>query len=177
LRKPCLSSIRRKVAPRRRVVRNAGRVSNQEQRMYEVITCAHSAPRAIGMTKIPSPPPPRSLVHSDDSPLMEAVAESLKGRGFVRSHTHVYDRAGSRYRMVFAHLQRRINVEVCAPSHRRPSRSVRDVHRDWILRKHGWLVLRFQDDGAGGFTWQCSSPYSTFAAGVAALVHQQLTGS
>jgi hypothetical protein len=81
--------------------------------------------------------------HFRGGPFVDAVAEALGPAGFVREH---YVRWGDGrtdfYRLDFAHIEARVNIELDGPYHY--STPEEDALRDTRLRELGWRVIRIR---------------------------------
>jgi very-short-patch-repair endonuclease len=73
-------------------------------------------------------------------------AASLLRQGYVQEH-HIRTKNGRKYVMDFAHLKRRINVEIDGPNHYLANGALRpvDVVRDRDLTDMGWQVVRIRN--------------------------------
>lgn len=78
--------------------------------------------------------------YPSDSPVMAAIAEILCLAGYVRQVNFRWDRAGSIYRLDFAHFKRKINVEIETPGRR--TTPEKDARRDANLKAQNWQVVR-----------------------------------
>lgn len=67
-------------------------------------------------------------------------AELLCPLGYIQEHIIQWGGRGQRYRLDFALLNSKINIEIDGSSHK--SRRVHDENRDAILRSLGWRVVR-----------------------------------
>jgi very-short-patch-repair endonuclease len=84
--------------------------------------------------------PDRKKVYKSDSPVMAAIAEILCDAGYQRQVNLKWDKAGSLYRLDFAHSKKKITVEIITPGRR--STLTRDARRDANLRALKWKVVR-----------------------------------
>lgn len=68
--------------------------------------------------------------------------------GFVHQYLVVTGTQSKHYRLDFAHLEKKIDVEIDGSSHRRHDRKERDAIRDEYFQSRGWTVMRFSEKEA-----------------------------
>jgi len=71
----------------------------------------------------------------------------LQPLGYVREHIVYWGRRGGRggeqYRLDFALIAEKIDIEIDGPTHRR--RQLKDAKRDYVLTALGWKVIRVKE--------------------------------
>lgn len=77
----------------------------------------------------------------------DEFAAVLCPAGFVREHFLVYapQKGGAgRFVLDFAHVSAKVNIELDGPYHWKSATPEKDRHRDEILRKLGWKIIRIR---------------------------------
>lgn len=72
----------------------------------------------------------------------------LEGLGFVYQHLVVTGTQSKHYRLDFAHLEKRIDLEFDGKIHQRPDRMEKDKIRDDYFKGKGWTVIRISNEEA-----------------------------
>lgn len=87
----------------------------------------------------------------DGGAIAEDFARVLCPAGFIREYAlwigHKQNKdggEGGRYRMDFAHVEGKIDIELDGKSHETPNRERHDFERDTILRSLGWKIIRIK---------------------------------
>jgi hypothetical protein len=79
-------------------------------------------------------------------PFVEAVASILEPIGYIREYVVQWGRhRGEYYRLDFALIEERVNIELDGPKHFGTSES--DAQRDTWLKERGWRVIRIDHGG------------------------------
>lgn len=109
------------------------------------IEASEQRPESAPLAEVPSVDvPEQNLWRNGDTPFQGIVADALGKCGYRRNVPVVYDKAGSRHRLMFADESRKVNIEANGPSHLRPYRRRRDLARDRQLQELGWIIVRVQ---------------------------------
>jgi very-short-patch-repair endonuclease len=82
--------------------------------------------------------------YKNDSKLVTDFAVFLSRLGFQREHVIQWHPNGSFYRLDFAHLIWKVNIELDGPIHQNAKNQKMDSLRDTRLRQCGWRVIRVQ---------------------------------
>lgn len=82
------------------------------------------------------------VVHKNDTPILRSLALTLAELEFEREYSFIYDKAGSRYRLDFAQLDEKVNIEFDGAGHDTPWHRAMDPKRDARLIACGWRVMR-----------------------------------
>jgi hypothetical protein len=76
---------------------------------------------------------------------VERYARVLAPAGFVTEFPLQWGGRGQRYRLDFAHVEAKVNIEIDGSSHNRPARRAKDAERDARLCALGWKVIRVRE--------------------------------
>jgi hypothetical protein len=79
-------------------------------------------------------------------PFVKLLAESLIPAGFVQEYPITRPGMKGRYKLDFAHLEAKVDIEADGPHHRPWKEQEKDVVRDVFLKSLGWRVIRVKHD-------------------------------
>jgi hypothetical protein len=91
----------------------------------------------------------RGGLSQEPTAFVKEMAKILLPAGFVQEYPvsrGIGSGKGGSYRLDFAHIEGKINIECDGPYHRSLKRKFRDEKKDLFLKSQGWKVIRVQHD-------------------------------